>query len=222
MLQHEVRCRTTWWTGENAPAKYWKAFFHLTHNNIQKGFSKPFLLDQMVTNLNFSGCDVSKLIFLSCHFCFNQPEEVVVSSSSGVQMDYQRLFTLPVSVRCLVRSGQGGILSIRVIYERPYWACYAWAKTGSFLLCIEGHLRVDYMKKIRKLHKYSLLYQISSWLSSIYNNLHSISLNELYLPNNFLPIFHCMPLTKNCFQTQSSQVLLYHKKQTLLNSLCSF
>lgn len=148
----------------------------------------------MITNLSFSAFDISKLIFLLCHFCFIQPE-VLVSSSSGVQMEHQGLFTLSVSVRCLVRSGQGGILSIRVIYERPYWAYYAWAKTGSFLLCTEGHLRVDYMKKNWKLHKYSLKYQISSWMSSIYNNLHSISLNELRLPNNFLPIFHCKPLT---------------------------
>lgn len=41
-------------------------------------------------------------------------------SSSGVQMEHQGLFTMSVSMRCLLRSGQGGIPSIRVIYERLY------------------------------------------------------------------------------------------------------
>lgn len=154
--------------------------------------------DQIIANLNFAACDIPKLIFLLCHFCFSQPEEAFVStSSSGVQMAHQGLFTLSVSMRCLISSGQGGTLSIRVIYEGPYWAYYAWAKTRSFLLSTEGHLCVDYMKENWKLHKYSLCYQISSWLSSIYRNLHSISLNELHLTQQFPPHFPLYDTSKN-------------------------
>lgn len=72
------------------------------------------------TELAQWACDISKLIVLLCHFCFVQPAEVLVFSSSGVQMERQGLFTLSVAVRCLIRSSRGGILSIRVIYERPY------------------------------------------------------------------------------------------------------
>lgn len=171
--------------------------------------------DQIIANLNFAACDFPKLIFVLCHFCSSQPEEVFVStSSSGVQMVHQGLFTLSVSMRCLISSSQGGTLSIRVIYEGPYWAYYAWAKTRSFLLSTEGHLRVDYMKENWKLHKYSLCYQISSWLSSIYRNLHSISLNELHLTQQFpphLPLYDTSKKTnvKHVFKQRQQEQLFY-------------
>lgn len=131
----------------------------LKRSSVKEKKAQSVLKDQTITNLNFSVCDISGL-FDWCHLCFIHPVELIVSSSSGVQMEHQGLFTQSVCVRCLVRSSQGGILSIRVIYERPYWAYYAWTKTGSVLLGIEGHLRVDYMKKNWKLHKYSLEYQM--------------------------------------------------------------
>ena len=74
---------------------------------------------KLLKKMCLSACDTSKLIFLLL-YQFIQPETVLVSSSSGVQMEHQGFFTLSVPVRCLIRSGQEGILSIKVIYEWPY------------------------------------------------------------------------------------------------------
>lgn len=80
-------------------------------------------------------------------FLFVIPAEVSVASSSGVQMAHQGLFTPWCLWGVSEEAAREGGLSISLIYERPYWACYARAKTGRDTLSTKSHLRVDCVKE---------------------------------------------------------------------------
>lgn len=160
-----------------------------------------------------------------CHLYFSQPNEVLVTSSFGVQIGTKELFTLSVSVRCLLSSSQGGILSIRVIYEKLYWAYYAWTKTGSFLPCTKGLLCVDNVKKNWKhwnsikinhdCHQSTIAYAPLVLLKSVYSTIFS----------SFSVILHKQEqeLTKNILNTTILTIFFpVLKRWTLLISPQSF
>lgn len=83
-------------------------------------------------------------------FLFVIPAEVSVASSSGVQMAHRGSFTPWCLWGVSEEAAREGGLSISLIYERPYWACYARAKTGRDLLSTKSHLRVDCVKEKKK------------------------------------------------------------------------
>lgn len=76
-------------------------------------------------------------------FLFVIAAEVSVASSSGVQTAHQGLFTRWCLWGVSEEAARERGLSISLIYERPYWACYARAKTGRDPLGTKSHLRVD-------------------------------------------------------------------------------
>lgn len=82
-------------------------------------------------------------------FLFVIPAEASVASSSGVQTAHQGSFTPWCLWGVSEEAAREGSLSISLIYERPYWACYAKAKTGRDPLGTKSHLRVDCVKEKR-------------------------------------------------------------------------